>query len=306
MLSSKWLHNPKTAWLRAAFILILLVAVLLPTASPASAATCTQYHTVKRGETLYGIGMKYGVSWKVLAEINDLENPRRIYTGQVLCVSTSGSPAKPSKSSTIPTFSIIGVVKDQSVTIQTANFPANDTFDVLMGKMGTRAVNGVKVDRIGSGKGGTFTATFTIPSSLIGDKRIAIRLQSATGSGYYAYNWFYNSTSGSSGGNDTPGEPGYSGIPTFKITGVVRNSTVTIRTNNFPANQNFDVRMGAMGTRGVNGIKIERISSGSGGELSLTFEIPATLHGSRQIAIRLESPDSGYYSYNWFYNNTTR
>mgnify|MGYP001046114900 CR=1 FL=1 len=51
--------------------------------------------------------------------------------------------------------------------------------------------------------------------------------------------------------------------------------------------------------RGVNGIKVDQISSGSGDELTLTFNIPASLQGSRQIAIRLESPGSGYYSFNW-------
>lgn len=303
MFTSKWHKNGRWIWLRTAVTLAILVAVLLPVASPVSAATCTEHHTVKRGETLYGIGLKYGVSWKLLAEINDLDNPRRIYTGQKLCVTTSGTPTQPSKSSTIPTFSIVSVVEDQSVTIQTANFPANDTFDVLMGEYGTRGVKGVKVDRIGSGKGGAFKATFSIPASLMTDRRIAIRLQSATGSGYFAYNWFYNSTSG---GDNSPSDPGYSGIPTFKISAVVRDSSVTIKTDNFPANETFDVRMGAMGTRGINGVKVDRISTGSGGALTLTFSIPASLYGSRQIAIRLESPESGYYSYNWFYNNTTR
>jgi hypothetical protein len=40
----------------------------------------------------------------------------------------------------IPTFSIQGVVKDTSVTIYTYNFPAHDSFDVLMNFMGTRGI----------------------------------------------------------------------------------------------------------------------------------------------------------------------
>ncbi len=60
--------------------------------------------------------------------------------------------------------------------------------------MGTRGINGIQVDTIKSGNGGSFSATFTIPSALKGYKQIAIRLQSTTGSGYYAYNWFYNNT----------------------------------------------------------------------------------------------------------------
>jgi len=95
--------------------------------------------------------------------------------------------------SKIPTFTIQSVVKDTSVTIETKDFPAGDTFVVTMGKMGTRGVNGIKVGEQKSGEGGTFTATYKIPDALKGEYQIAIRLQSPT-SGYYAYNWFYNNT----------------------------------------------------------------------------------------------------------------
>ena len=54
-----------------------------------------------------------------------------------------------------PTFSIVSVDVDASVTIKTYNLPANDTFDVTMGPMGTRGVNGIKVDVVDSGSGGT-------------------------------------------------------------------------------------------------------------------------------------------------------
>ena len=94
----------------------------------------------------------------------------------------------------IPTFSIIAVVRDDSVTIQTYNFPANKQFAVLMGKMGTQGINGTRVDKIKSDKDGSFKATFSIPEKLQGRSQIALRLEATDGSGYYAYNWFYNST----------------------------------------------------------------------------------------------------------------
>jgi hypothetical protein len=167
--------------------------------------------------------------------------------------------------------------------------------------MGTRGVDGIKVDRVASGAGGTLTFTFAIPEALKGLKQIAIRMESPT-SGYFSYNWFYNnSTSGGTGGIPS----GYSGFPTFKIVGVVRNQTVTVKTSNLPADDTFNVYMGYMGTRGVNGIKVDRVSSGAGGSQTFTFTIPDGLKGLKQIAIRMQSPTSGYYAYNWFYNNTT-
>lgn len=93
-------------------------------------------------------------------------------------------------------------------------------------------------------------------------------------------------------------------IPTFSISAVVKDSTVTIQTYNFPANKTFTVRMGAFGTRGVGGIIAGTQASGSGGSFTATYTIPAALAGSSRIAIRLEDPISGYFSYNWFYNNT--
>lgn len=207
---------------------------------------------------------------------------------------------------TIPTFSITQVAPGVSVTIQTNNFPANDTFDLLMGQMGTRGVNGTKVTSIASGKGGSFSATFNIPAALKDNERIAIRLQSSTGSGYYAFNWFWNKAGGTGTGGAGNGTSGSSGIPVFFIQSVDRDKTVTIQTKNFPANETFQVRMGKMGTRGVNGIKGETFDSGSGGVLTKTFAIPAGLQGLAQISIRLESTSgSGYYAYNWFWNNTT-
>jgi hypothetical protein len=96
--------------------------------------------------------------------------------------------------STIPVFYIDSVVRDTSVTITTYNFPSNNHFDVLMGYMHTQGINGYYVTNVSSGAGGTLTFTFTIPSQLHGQHQISIRLQSSTGSGYYAYNWFYNNT----------------------------------------------------------------------------------------------------------------
>jgi hypothetical protein len=197
----------------------------------------------------------------------------------------------------IPTISILSVDEDESVTIQTHNFPANQDFKVLMGQMGTRGIGGIHVTTIASGSGGSFTETFEIPEELKGNYRIAIRLQTANGV-FYAYNWFYNNTTA------VQPLPGYSGIPTFSIAAVVKDDTVTIKANNFPPNYDFKVLMGKMGTRGIGGTHVTTFNSGIGGSFEGTFDIPAALAGEYQIAIRLESTTGGFYAYNWFYNNT--
>jgi len=203
---------------------------------------------------------------------------------------------------TIPTFNIVGVVQDQTVTIETHNFPAGFTFIARMGPIGTQAINGTQVGQFNSGNGGTFRQTFNIPSNLKGSHQIAIRTDSTTG-GFFSYNWFYNSPQGTAptntpGPSPTPGPthtpgpttpPGYSGIPTFNIIGVVRDQTVTVRTNNFPKGYSWTVRMGPMHTQGINGYVVETFTSDAGGSFDRSFAIPSALHGSAQVSIRMEA-----------------
>lgn len=205
----------------------------------------------------------------------------------------------------IPTFVITDVVQDTSVTIQTDNFPASDTFEVHMNFYGTQGIGGTIVDTINTGAGGRLTETFSIPAVFHGQYKIAIRLESTT-SAYYAYNWFYNNSTngGSTGGGSIP--PGYSGYPTFGIADVTADQDVTITGLNFPAGDTFDVRMNYYGTLGVAGQIVETITIQPDGSLpDSKYDIPAFLHGEYKIAIRLQSPTSGYYAYNWFYNNTS-
>jgi hypothetical protein len=228
-------------------------------------------------------------------------------------------PASATSSQSIPTFTILEVVKDQSVTIQTSNFPPNDTFTVTMGAYGTLGIDGVVVGTTKSGNGSSFEQTYNIPSSLAGSTRIAIRLQSPT-SGYFAYNWFWNNTatatpsstpapsptpSPTPSPSPTPTTLTYLGFPTFTIESVVADKSVAISGINFPANDKFEVFMGAYGTAGIDGINVGSTNTGAGGDLSAIYSIPSSLAGSTRIAIRLESPTSGYFAYNWFWNTTT-
>jgi LysM repeat protein len=43
-------------------------------------------HTVKRGETLYGIAIKYGTTIAKIADANNLRNINLIEVGQVLII----------------------------------------------------------------------------------------------------------------------------------------------------------------------------------------------------------------------------
>ena len=190
----------------------------------------------------------------------------------------------------IPTLSIESVVVDETVTIRTHNFPADRTFVLLMGHMGTLGIGGTPVGTFYSGLGGTMTATFPIPVNLKGLERIAIRAEATP---FYAYNWF-----------DNPVAP--LPTPTFSICGVVRDEFVVIRTNgNFPANRDFAVMVNGMGTLGMNGTVVGGFNSGPAGSAILaSFPIPSNVRGLDQIAIRAEEVGGPFFSFNYFDNQT--
>ncbi len=205
-----------------------------------------------------------------------------------------------------PSFSIKAVdTTAHWVEIVPFNFPPNDTFVVRMGPMGTRGVGGWVVGTVTTDASGNLSQTrFPIHPYVWGYYMVAIRLESPT-SGYYAYNWFYNVSTTSSAGSGSGGRPSYYGFPFFFIHKVQRNATVTIKGYNFPPNDTFRVSMNYMGTRGIGGFVVDTVTTDADGNLSNdTFAIPPALYGQYRIAIRLESPTSGYYAYNWFYNNT--
>lgn len=219
----------------------------------------------------------------------------------LLLVFLFGAGTVSSSSSVIPTISITSVKAGETVTVQTHNFPAGQTFTVRMNKIGTLGIEGTVVGTLDSGAGGSLSATFSIPDSLKSDAQVAIRLDSTQG--YYSYNWFYNNTA-SAPSSGTPGQI-YSGIPTFKITAVTAGESVIIETNNFPANMTFAVTMGKMFTRGIGGINVGQIESGDGGTLTATFNIPEALKNDARISIRAQTAHANpFYAYNWFHNAT--
>ncbi len=51
-----------------------------------SSGQATQYYTVRSGDTLSGIAVKYGASYQTIVQMNGLSNPNLIYAGQKLRV----------------------------------------------------------------------------------------------------------------------------------------------------------------------------------------------------------------------------
>lgn len=297
-------------------VIAILIAVLVmggtnfSVQSAQASGVCSLYHTVRYGESLSGIGRYYNVNWLHLAQINGIQKPYRVYAGQVLCISSDGAvqPPQPGPVSMEWNFAVIGVQQNTSVTIQTAYFPDNVKFEVLIGRLTAGVYEWKKVADLDSDKGGVFKETFGLPAEFAGTPQLVIRLTQSK-KNVSVDRWFGNipnwAGTGGWGPGGWPGGPGgwyYGSIPTISIKSVVRDSKVTIITHNFPANVQFDVLMGPYGTKGINGYLVSSFNSGAGGSFELTFDIPVQLYGSPRIAIRTQNLATGYFSYNWFYN----
>jgi hypothetical protein len=209
-----------------------------------------------------------------------------ILVGLVLLLLTAGSAA----TQTFPTIRIINVIPNQSVTIDALNLPPDREWVVRMGTVDAEGIGGTVVATAHSGPAGTFQGTYQIPQNLHGAAQIVIRLESP--SGWFAYHWFENLPTGI---------PVQAPVPSFLITEVAVNHSVTIAATNFPPNQQFRVTMGQLGSEGIGGIAVATTNSGEAGAFTETYNIPAELHGREQIAVRLESP-IGIFAHNWFFN----
>jgi hypothetical protein len=313
-------------------LLIMLLGVILVvsmtgfTAQPAQASGCAYYHVVRYGQSLSWIASYYGAYWPHLAQINHISAPKyRIYPGQSLCIAFGGYGGRnvyyPPYNNTYYngygnygdswSFSIAGVSHNTSATIRTYNFPSNVLFKARIGRRSGGGYEWKDLPDIDSDRGGSFEAVLNIPTEFQGTNQLVVRLiqQKKNGKVFHHDQWLNNIAGGYYGGtggrgvNYYPYNYYYGTIPTIWISSVVRNSSVTIQTANFPANTDFQVLMGPMGTRGY-GYHVTTFNSGAGGTMSLTFPIPPQLYGSHQISIRTQNLWSGYFSYNWFYNNT--
>ena len=75
-----------------AIVALLLVAVPA-SAAPANSAGgsgCGQFYTVRWGDTLYRIAVRFGTSVSALVRLNGLADPNHIVAGQTLCVKPGG------------------------------------------------------------------------------------------------------------------------------------------------------------------------------------------------------------------------
>lgn len=83
-------------------------------------ASAPEYYTVRSGDTLSAISMRYGLSYLSVAEMNDIAAPYRIYVGQSLRMKKGGSSVTRSTTQALAS-------NEPQIQRQTINLPTQQT-----------------------------------------------------------------------------------------------------------------------------------------------------------------------------------
>lgn len=228
--------------------------------------------------------------------------------GKASTVSGGGSS---SAGSIIPTGSslnagnitITDVVEDKSVTIKVTGAPAGARLAVWLDWNNRNGVmQGRQAGTVKAGSDGAINATVRFPSAAVDRGTLRVRVQGLDGSTYLAYRWFINSDDDSSSGSGAPSSS-TGGIPYVVVLSVDIDDSVTIKAFNFPKGE-YAILMDEVGSGAKNGIEVDTVTIKSGRTFTGTFDIPSSLEGEDEIAIRVENVDeSAYFAFTWFDND---
>ena len=260
-------------------LLILLVSWLaIPTPTTASDQTtteCKQWHTVQSGEYLSLIANTYDVNWRDIAEINNIESPYTIYSGQKLCI--SGTISETTTSSDVKVYAL-SVQEDKSVSLKGVNLLPNTGHTIYFsnekGSEPVRYYVGVVV----TDSNGEFKDTYDIPSELVDYPKIRVTLIDTTGSS--TYNWFFNAdVEGNTGGQETP-----------ELSAVIdsskKNRWFIVKVKNLPPNIPCDIYVGKEGDPNV---LVGTIVSPTGGNETLKFNFRLRWIGKSTLDLKVEN-----------------
>lgn len=131
--------------------ILLLTSLCLSVPETASARPLM--HTVRRGENLYRIALRYGITVEAIARANGLPDPERIRAGQILTIPRAAGGAPPRTTSQKATATKTRVLAKAPTAVRTHVVRPGDTLHsiarqngITVGKLKT--ANGLRSDRI--------------------------------------------------------------------------------------------------------------------------------------------------------------
>ena len=145
-------------------VLIVLSMVLGAFPKPAQAATCDTYYTVKSGDTKSRIAQLYKITWREIAEANDLEEPYNLTVGQRLCIPFSEDDEERPN----PNINIKVSVTHTTMTITVSGLSDKKAVFIVRTRDATIGIGGWQnLGRLKGKKSTTTKGIFIIPKQLI-------------------------------------------------------------------------------------------------------------------------------------------
>jgi LysM repeat protein len=285
-------------WLQIGLVVILVLSLTVVNFTPAmasnpeSGSTCDTEYVVQWGDTLYLIGLRYGVSWPEIAANNGIGSPYWVYAGQHICISGSGSSG--ASGSEGVSVVVTGNNIDKSVSIKTSKLPKHEIFDVLIGTCASTGIGGKVVGKIKTdGVAAVFSGKVPIPSSLYGVSCLAVRISSRVTS----RTGFDTFTNGSGSGTVT-------GDLNFTVNSVVRNKTVTITVSHAIKGEKYKVYIGPAGMGASGGTLVDAFVPSSNKTFKITYAIPSKYKGATKLDLRIQGYTISGLVYYTFKNTT--
>jgi hypothetical protein len=277
--------------------LILVVNLFSVAAAPVQASnsysSCSQYYLIQYGDTLYKIGVRFGISWPDIANANGIGYPYTIYYGTNICIPSDGSSYNYYGNTTSTGgigLSVSSVKVNSSFKLTATNLPKHEDFDVNVGTCDYATPKNVG-EIVTDGDSGTFKDTFKIPSKYEGRSCLVVYLDSQK-----------TARSASTTFTNAPAGTVYP-VLKFSIAGVTKNKNVTIHLANVKKDQKYSIFVGKYGT-GAYPYTLVKTFTATKSEFSVTVKIPAVYKNQAKLDIRVEGVTVATSLYHSFKNKT--
>lgn len=286
---------------------ILVINLFSVAAVPVQASSsCNSRYTVQYGDTLYKIGVWYGLPWTEIAEANGIGWPYTIYYGTSICIPYGGSDYNNDydydydygyySSSGDVKASVIDVNTNKNFTLKAYDVPKKENFEVSVGKCNYASPTVVGEISTGSSSE-TLTDTFKIPGKFKNVSCLIVYLDS-TKTARSSSITFVNGSSSSS--NDTQD---FSNLK-FTIKSVQKNKSVTIRVTDFRKNEKYKIYIGNESTGASPGTYVGSFKQSNNQDFNIKVNIPSAYKGKARLDIRIEGVTVTASQYHSFRNKT--
>lgn len=274
--------------LAAVLVFNLLAVAFTPVQASSS---CSQYYYVQYGDTLYKIGVRFGLPWTEIAAANGIGWPYTIYYGTQICIPSGGSATYDYNNyyyngyTYYPTGDyfyarVVDVTSNKDFTLEVYNLPKKENFEVSIGKCDYSAATTVGEFSTGSDPDTTYSDTYKIPKKFK-DVSCLVAYLDSTQTTRNTSVTFTNSSTGSSTVND------FSNLA-YKINGVKKNKTVTLRVTDFRKNEKYKIYIGKAGTSAYSGIQVGSFKQENNQDFNITVNIPSQYKGETKLDVRIE------------------